>query len=152
MSFITNAFKKKDPNKELEILTFLENKFKKLDDNLKTKIYGVLKNKELTELSDINFAIENLRTTYIVERQQINKLLLVKDNIHKYLQSVKQDYISNLKKDINPELQCQICFENRLDIVLNPCGHMFCNKCFGDNKNCFNCRKEVTNIIKIFTP
>ena len=150
MSFITKHFKKNDIEKELEILEFLENKFKNIDSDLKTKIYGILKNKELTELRDINFAIENLRTTYIVERKNIDKLLHVKDNIHNYLKNVKNEYVSKLEKDINPELQCQICFENRLDIVLNPCGHMFCLKCFKDNKIFFNFRKEVTSIIKVY--
>jgi hypothetical protein len=141
----------KNKNKELEILTFLDNKFKYIDSNLKTKIYGVLKHKELTDLKDINYAIENLRTTYIIEKQKLNKLVSTKDNIHKYLESVKNNYIKQLEHDINPELQCQICYDNRLNIVLNPCGHMFCNNCFSSDKNtCFNCRVPVISVINVY--
>ena len=144
------SLKKKNVKEELELLDFFENKIKKMDTNTKDKIYGVLKNEQLKELNNINYAIENLKTSYSIERRNIDKLYAVKDNIHKYLQVEKQKYIENLKKDVNPDLQCQICYENRLDIVLNPCGHMFCLECFKDSTKCFNCRKEVTSIIKVF--
>ena len=32
----------------------------------------------------------------------------------------KQDYIESIKREINPELLCQICYENRVDTVLTP--------------------------------
>ena len=144
------SFKKKNIQEELELLDFFENKIKKMDTSTRDKIFGVLKNEQLKELNHINYAIENLKTTYSIERRNMEKLYTVKDNIHKYLQGEKHKYIDHLKKDVNPELQCQICYENRLDIVLNPCGHMFCYKCFKDSDKCFNCRKEVTSVIKVF--
>ena len=53
---------------------------------------------------------------------------------------------------------CSICLEdfkikvNLEDetIIKLSCGHMFCYKCFKDSDKCFNCRKPVTSIIKVF--
>lgn len=51
---------------------------------------------------------------------------------------------------------CPICFENQIDICLNPCGHTLCNKCsvnnyyYYNNGNCFICRKPVKEYIKIY--
>jgi hypothetical protein len=144
------GFTKKNTQDELELLEFFENKIKKMDSNTKNKLFGVLKNEQLKELESINYAIQTLKTNYSIEHRNIEKLFSLKANIHKYLESTKVEYLKNLEKDINPELQCQICYENRLDIVLNPCGHMFCYKCFKDSDKCFNCRKPVTSIIKVF--
>jgi len=50
---------------------------------------------------------------------------------------------------------CPICFENQIDICLNPCGHTACNKCIltlTNNKKdkCFTCRSPVNEYIKIY--
>jgi hypothetical protein len=144
------GFSKKNVEKELELVEFFENKIKKMDSDTKNKLFGILKNEQLKELESINYAIETLKTNYSIEHRNIEKLFAVKENIHKYLENTKKQYLEKLEKDVNPELQCQICYENRLDIVLNPCGHMFCYKCFKDSDKCFVCRKDVNNVIKVF--
>lgn len=144
------GFSKKNVEKEIELLEFFENKIKRMDSDTKNKLFGILKNEQLKELQSINYAIDTLKTNYSIERRNIEKLFAIKENIHKYLENTKTQYLKKLEKDVNPELQCQICYENRLDIVLNPCGHMFCHNCFKDNDKCFVCRKDVNNIIKVF--
>ncbi len=144
------GFSKKNVKEELELLEYFENKIKKMDSNTKNKLFGILKNEQLKQIEHINYAIQTIKTNYSIERKNIEKLYEIKENIHKYLENEREQYLEKLKKDINPELQCQICYENRLDIVLNPCGHMFCHKCFKDSSNCFVCRKDVSNIIKVF--
>ena len=144
------GFSKKNVKEELELVEFFENKIKNMDNKTKDKLFGILKNDQLKELEYINYAIQTVKTNYSIERKNIDKLFAIKENIHKYLENSKKQYLENLKKEVNPELQCQICYENRLDIVLNPCGHMFCHKCFKDNSKCFVCRKDVTNVIKVF--
>ena len=70
---------------------------------------------------------------------------------NKVLESTKKDFIENLNRNINPNLLCQICFENRINLVLTPCGHTFCNDCLTDNINqCFNCRKTIDSRFKIY--
>jgi hypothetical protein len=144
------GFSKKNVEEELELLEYFENKIKKMDSNTKNKLFGILKNDQLKQIEHINYAIQTIKTNYSIERKNIDKLYAIKENIHKYLENAKKQYLDKLEKDVNPELQCQICYENRLDIVLNPCGHMFCHNCFKDSSNCFVCRKDVTNIIKVF--
>ena len=107
-----------------------------MDSNTKNKLFGILKNEQLKKLEHIDYAIQTIKTNYSIERKNIEKLYEIKENIHKYLENEREQYLEKLKKDTNPELQCQICYENRLDIVLNPYGHMFCHKCFKDSSNC----------------
>lgn len=146
-----SCLKKNKTKEELELLDFLENKFSKIDSKTEKLIYGVMKNKHITELNNINFAKENIQNTYIIEKQKIDTLLKIKDNINSLIKSREQLYINELKKKINPDLLCNICFENRCNIVLNPCGHIFCDKCWLKKENiCFVCRKDVINSIKIF--
>ena len=51
---------------------------------------------------------------------------------------------------------CPICFENEIDICINPCGHTTCNKCIISNRTniynnkCFTCRGNVNDYIKIY--
>jgi len=58
--------------------------------------------------------------------------------------------------DINNKKLCPICFENEVDICLNPCGHTLCNKCILSNRNrnitniCYSCRTITTDYIKIY--
>lgn len=137
--------------KELEVLEFLENKFSKLDSNTEEKIYGVMKNKHIKEINNLNFAIESLKSNYSIEKKKLDELLKIKNNLNLFLKENESNYISNIKKEINPDLLCNICYENRMNLVLNPCGHIFCDKCFKEtNKTCYICRKFVTNSIKVF--
>jgi hypothetical protein len=58
-------------------------------------------------------------------------------------------------KEISKNM-CPICFENEIDICLNPCGHTTCNLCVLSNRSniynnkCFTCRSPVNEYIKIY--
>lgn len=58
-------------------------------------------------------------------------------------------------KEISKNM-CPICFENEIDICINPCGHTTCNKCIISNRTniynnkCFTCRGNVNDYIKIY--
>lgn len=137
--------------KELEVLEFLEKKFSKLDSNTEKKIYGVMKNKHIKEINHLNFAIESLKSNYAIEKKKLDELLNIKNDLTLFLRENESNYINNIKKQINPDLLCNICYENRMNLVLNPCGHIFCDKCFKDtDKTCYICRKCVTNSIKVY--
>jgi hypothetical protein len=146
-----NCLKNKDDESELEILTFLENKFSNIDNNLKKQLFGILKNKQIKELNNINFAIENIKNTALIEKKKLDELLEIKKNIGAYLKSHETKYIKELTKKVNPDFLCNICYENRCNLVLNPCGHIFCDKCYTSNeKLCYICREKPDNCIKIF--
>lgn len=67
-------------------------------------------------------------------------------------------YIMNKISKPNTEAKkiCPICFENEVDICLNPCGHTLCNKCVILNRSnyisnkCYSCRTVVNDYIKIY--
>jgi len=48
---------------------------------------------------------------------------------------------------------CPICFENEVDMCINPCGHTLCNRCIISNRNsnkCYSCRGHIVDYIKIY--
>ena len=143
------CFKKNNKN-QLEILEFLENKFISIDKKLEKQITGILKNKHVKELNYLNYAIENLKNSYLIEKKKLDELLLIKNNIGKFIKSNETKYIKDLKKQVNPDFLCNICYDNTCDIVLNPCGHIFCSKCYNNNVLCYICRKQPNNCIKIY--
>jgi hypothetical protein len=55
------------------------------------------------------------------------------------------------EKSYNQDLnKCSICYENKLSVCLNPCGHCYCDICIKNTDNCFICRKNIINKIKLF--
>ena len=108
------------------------------------EIIKALKRKRLMEIELLDYSINNLSTQLIL----INKM--VKDKVNS-LDNRRKEYIEKIKKEINPDLLCQICFSNRIDIILTPCGHTFCSDCIGDSKECFNCRGSIEKSYKVFT-
>ena len=68
-------------------------------------------------------------------------------NIQKELMSIKKNFL------------CSICFENNINIILKPCGHVpMCDKCinnmhqFSQNINCPLCNEPISEYNKIFLP
>ena len=65
--------------------------------------------------------------------------------------------INKISKPIEDAIKlCPICFENEVDICLNPCGHTLCNKCVLSNRSrytsekCYSCRTNIQDYIKIY--
>jgi len=53
----------------------------------------------------------------------------------------------------NDLCQCNICFENRITIALDPCGHTLCRVCSENIRNtrmCCYCRQHIRNFITIY--
>jgi hypothetical protein len=145
-------------------------KQKEISDNY----LGNLLNNHMNIINIIN--CDNILNNSFNEYQKI-----IKDNYNKWIDEhynikikILQENIENIEiklKDftnlfiyiINHIIQdkeisnnmCPICFENQIDICLNPCGHTACNKCIlsiTNNKKdkCFTCRSPVNEYIKIF--
>ena len=102
-----------------------------------------IKQSKLKELELLDYSIRNLQNQYLV----MNKLLTESSNS---FEQNKQNYIESIKREINPELLCQICYENRVDTFLTPCGHTWCIKCIENTDKCYTCRKYIEKKKKIF--
>ena len=109
------------------------------------EIISSIKASKLKEIELLNYSINNLQTQLLI----IQKMASEKTN---NIENSKKEMIANLKKEINPDLLCSICFENRINLVLTPCGHTFCSKCFDITKQfeCYNCRTKVNKGYNIF--
>ena len=65
------------------------------------------------------------------------------------IENTKKELIDSVKREINPDILCSICFDNRVDIVLTPCGHT-CENCLGKVYECYTCRGTINSKHKIY--
>jgi len=107
------------------------------------EILDSIKYTKLKEIELLDYSINNLNTQLLIVQKMMNEKTM-------HLENSKQEMIASLKREINPDLLCQICFEKRVNIVLTPCGHTFCDTCFKNTTTCFNCRCEVKKTHKIY--
>lgn len=50
------------------------------------------------------------------------------------------------------DISCKLCFVNKSDTVLQPCGHfLLCSLCAEKVKNCPICRSEINNLVPVYT-
>ena len=70
--------------------------------------------------------------------------------INNLLQIEISDDDDRIIKNINNDLICFICFNNTINICINPCGHTFCDKCVEHMKDkCYTCNGNVKDKIKL---
>ena len=69
------------------------------------------------------------------------------------LKFLRETYIEKIRREVNPDLLCSICFERRINTILIPCGHTFCKDCLQsyNTKTCFICRDDIETLQKIYT-
>lgn len=74
--------------------------------------------------------------------------------IVKVLAKINANSNENINKnsmEISEENICKVCFENQIDTVIVPCGHIcICSKCSKDIGTCPICRNLISQIIKTF--
>lgn len=140
-------FKKKkviDTSKQSIELKFYDDGTLLIPKSAEKIIINTFKKSKLKEIELLNYSIINLMSQIAITKKMID------DNISNFENS-KKNYAEKLRREINPDLLCSICFERRIDLVLTPCGHTFCSECFKDSVNCFQCRAIVVNKYKMFT-
>lgn len=49
-------------------------------------------------------------------------------------------------------LECTVCMATRINVRIDPCGHLYCRDCISKIKQCPNCRTEITRMDSIFIP
>lgn len=139
-NYINNLF-----NNHLNIINII-NKDNKLDNSFYDYQKNIKDNYD-NWIKDV-YEIKNKS----IEENIENIEMKLKDFTYLFLYIIN-NIVSN--KEISKNM-CPICFENQIDICINPCGHTTCNKCILSNRNniynnkCFICRTPVNEYIKIF--
>ena len=71
-----------------------------------------------------------------------------------YVVSILYNKVIHIKLEKEEEIKelnkCPICFENEINMCLNPCGHCYCEICINNSNECFICRTNIINKIKLF--
>jgi len=101
----------------------------KKDIEILLKYIKINKKKEITKLDK---CINIIKLNLLIEEKKLEQLL----NKIKYLES--------------PELDCKICYQNKVNITLIPCGHVFCSSCITNQNLCPYCRRDIQNKQPLF--
>lgn len=97
--------------------------------------------------------ISNLRESFLTE--------VVRKDIYTKLQ--EHEMLVSQIRQIRPVIRalvvkenistCKICMENAIVFTVDPCGHCYCEECSSRmlaNSRCYQCRRPVQKLIKIF--
>jgi hypothetical protein len=125
------------------ILNYTDNGNLLISKSTQKTILKSIKSQKLKEIELLDYSISNLQSQIIILRKMI-------EDQGSILENEKQQLIKSIKQDINPDILCQICFENRVNLVLTPCGHTFCGKCLDNSSICFACRSPINDRFKIY--
>jgi hypothetical protein len=68
------------------------------------------------------------------------------------IEELKDEETEQEKEQYKEAFRCKICYMNKINITLIPCGHLFCSECDKKRtkKECPICRKEVKDTQAIF--
>lgn len=122
--------------------------------------------KELIDKIQNNFVFSTLKLDSSLLNKEDETLLFIQNIYLKsnnksydidYKIGQKQDKINNFKKLINLCIEdkykdiflCQICFSNKINTCINPCGHTFCGECAEKMSECTNCKSFICGKIKM---
>jgi hypothetical protein len=73
------------------------------------------------------------------------------DKLNKFYKLVRLSKNKNDNSNLYKINICNICYDNKIDTCLNPCGHTFCSNCVDKMyKQCGICRNEFSSKIKMF--
>jgi hypothetical protein len=62
----------------------------------------------------------------------------------------KNKDINNLRNKNDEINKCSICLNNTISHCCTPCGHTYCYNCINESNNCYICRSNIHNNIKIY--
>jgi len=154
----------------------LDNSWKQFEKDLgnfklKLKKETVDLNSKMTELDSLNknITISKLIIDTITSDDLKAKLVSIIDN-HESEQGIvaltqqcgelkgKIDAMKKVLMDTNSEryakFTCFVCMDRLVDLFIDPCGHVVCDRCWAptrDKRHCPACRSNITGVKKIFT-
>ena len=106
-------------------------------------IISSIKQSKLNEIELLDYSIKNISTKLVIMKKMLS------DNENN-LENSRKQLLEQIKREVNPDLLCQICFDSRINVILTPCGHSFCTNCLGNSTTCFNCRSTIEKTFKLF--
>lgn len=114
-----------------------------MDKDIEKVIIESIKKSRVEDIKMIDYSIN----------QAESKLVMINKDIDDYtcvLNGIKNNAYHILKTQIEDEYMCQICFANKKNMIMVPCGHMICNKCIPTLNNCFFCRTPVNQVYRVY--
>lgn len=119
----------------------------------KENIIKLIKNDD--EIIKIFKLIEKLNNENLILENEIaecnKKIHMNEKEIIKFFKN-NMELTTEFLTDSTNISKCKICYTNKVNICLNPCGHLFCEECLKEcrTSNCSICRKPINSKIKIF--
>ena len=102
------------------------------------------RDKQIQEIETLNKSIEFLgHHKKLVDREIDTKKGLV-NRLENKIDKCKSEYSKYTSLD------CKICFDNLIDIIMVPCGHCYCSKCSNDMSTCYICQQPIQMKYKIY--
>ena len=126
--------------------------------------YELVKSKiNIKDLNEYTAVFDISTDNNEMKKKLKNNLILENKNYQKKINTFNKEFIKiiNQNEEITKKYfskittsisTCKICYMNKVDFCLNPCGHLFCNDCLEllNLNECSLCRKKIINKIKIY--
>ncbi len=100
--------------------------------------------KQIKEIDTLNKSIEFLGHHKKLVDKEID---FRKDKISR-LENKLEKCKSEYSKYNN--LDCKICFDNLIELIMIPCGHCYCSSCSNNMQNCYICQQPIHQKYKIY--
>ena len=111
----------------------------------------IIKNKKIkNNKKDIDLILKYIKNNKKKEIVEIDKLINI-TKLNLLIEKQKLDELISTQKKINSsEIECKICYENKINLVIVPCGHVFCGKCLQNQNTCPYCRTKISNVQQLY--
>lgn len=100
--------------------------------------------KTIDELDTLNNSLESLKHFEKKCNQDIENKRRVKKKIENEIKKCTTEYSKY------SSLDCKICFDNLIEVILLPCGHCYCHNCSNNMTKCYICQQEIKSKHKIY--
>ncbi len=102
------------------------------------------KKEKINEIHTLNTSIQHLKHYEKKTNQQIDNMIFQKKRIKEDIEKYQSIFFKHTS------MECKICFDNIVDIIVTPCGHCYCQKCSLNMNKCYICQQEINNKHKIY--
>ena len=96
----------------------------------------------------------DIRKNKVQEKyKKIKKTIKLVDDKFSELFETNQDIAKKfVDNGMNDKVTCKICYTNKVNTCINPCGHLFCDMCLNNlaDNSCPLCRNNMIGKIKIY--
>lgn len=121
-------------------------------------------NEKMKEISHLEIMIETLNTPGLKERLEtilddyqtdegFEELKRKVGEVAGRVEAMKK-VLSETNAERYDKFTCFVCMERLVDLCMNPCGHVMCERCWANTRDktaCPGCRQHIISACKIFT-